>query len=235
MRSRDKRGPVRGGRRRHAVPRRGRRAAAGAAGQAAARAAGGARSGASATPTTDQGRRAAGRGDAARPRGRGRRRAGSARTSTTGSTSCRCACRRCASAPRTSRCSRALFVERARAQRPRLARRGRRARGACAALGALALARQRPRAREHDRAGGRALRGAARSTSPACPIGSSTRNGCAARARQARRRGDRRAVDQEGDPSLEQELIRQALGVTRETGRTRPSCSRSATARCSTR
>ena len=40
----DKRGPVRGGARRHAVPRRGRRAAARHAGQAAARAAGAARS-----------------------------------------------------------------------------------------------------------------------------------------------------------------------------------------------
>ena len=77
--------PVRGGRRRHAVPRRDRRAVARPAGQAAARAPG-AQGQAGRRDRGDRGRRPRDRGDEPRPRGRGRARQRSARTSTTGST-----------------------------------------------------------------------------------------------------------------------------------------------------
>ncbi len=76
-------GAVRGGRRRHALPRRDRRAAARAPGEAPARAAGGARCAGSATRRDKTRRRARHRRDRARPQGRGRGAGASARTSTT--------------------------------------------------------------------------------------------------------------------------------------------------------
>ena len=81
----DKRGPVRGGARRHAVPRRDRRDAAGAAGEAAARARGRARCGRSAR----RARRASTCAWSRRPTATSsapRARAASARTSSTGCT-----------------------------------------------------------------------------------------------------------------------------------------------------
>ena len=85
---------------RHAVPRRGRRAAAGRAGQAAARHPGGpGRSGR--RQEADQGRRAHHLGDQPQP-DRGRRpTAGSARICSIACTCSRSRCRRCASGPRT--------------------------------------------------------------------------------------------------------------------------------------
>ena len=64
----NKRGPLRGGRRRHALPRRDRRAAAGAPGEAAARAPGARGAAASAATRTSRGRRAHRRRDEPRPR-----------------------------------------------------------------------------------------------------------------------------------------------------------------------
>ena len=81
--------PVRAGQRRHAVPRRDRRAAARAAGQAAARAAGADACDRVGGDTEVPVRRAHHRGDQPRPRSRGVEAGGSARTSTTGSTSSR--------------------------------------------------------------------------------------------------------------------------------------------------
>ena len=81
-------GPLRAGPRRHAVPRRDRRAAAGDAGQAAARAAG-ARVRARRRQRDRPRRRARRRGDQPRPARDGGAPARSARTSTTGSTSSR--------------------------------------------------------------------------------------------------------------------------------------------------
>ena len=57
------------------------------------------------------GRRPAHRGDAPGPRTSSSRRSGSAATSTSGSARSRCACRRCASGPRTSRCSPRLLLD----------------------------------------------------------------------------------------------------------------------------
>ena len=96
-------GPLRAGRRRHAVPRRDRRAQPRHAGQAAARAAG-ARVRAPGRHRDDQGQRPPDRRHQQGPRDGDRRAARSARTSTTGSTSSRSSCRRCASASRTSCC-----------------------------------------------------------------------------------------------------------------------------------
>ena len=101
--NRDREGPVRGGHRRHAVPRRDRRAAAGAAGEAAARAAGGGDP-AAGRHAGREGRRAGGGGH--RPRSGGR---GGAGRLPRGSLlpperAARCSCRRCASGARTSRC-----------------------------------------------------------------------------------------------------------------------------------
>ena len=97
-----KAGAVRDRRRRHAVPRRDRRAAAAGAGEAAARARGG-RSAARGLARAAQGRRPA---RSRRPTATCSPKsppAASAATSTTASTSSRSRCRRCASAARTSR------------------------------------------------------------------------------------------------------------------------------------
>ena len=85
------------------LPRRDRRSAARRPGQAAARARGAADR-AAGQPALDPRRRPDHRRDPPQPRADGRQRARSARISTTGSTSSRSTCRRCASAPRTSRC-----------------------------------------------------------------------------------------------------------------------------------
>ena len=98
--------PVRGRRRRHAVPRRDRRDAARRCRRsccACCRTARSGRSAASARVTVDV-RVLSPRRTATSKRSVARRHA-SARTSTTGSHVVRSACRRCASAPRTSRCS----------------------------------------------------------------------------------------------------------------------------------
>ena len=97
-------GPLRAGRRRHAVPRRGGRHAAVHAGQAAARLAGAGvhargRRRACCASTCAWSRRPT------RTCPTGSRPAASARTSTTASTWCASGCRRCASGARTSRCS----------------------------------------------------------------------------------------------------------------------------------
>ena len=68
----------------------------------------------------------------------------------------RSTCRRCASAPRTSRCSPSTSSRGTRALRPELAGRSRPRRRA---LARLPLAGERPRARERDRARGGARRG----------------------------------------------------------------------------
>ena len=103
-------GPVRAGRRRHALPRRDRRDAARDAGQAAARA-----PGAQGAPGRRRRRgavrRARHRRDQPRPRDRGRGAAGSARTCSTASTSSRSRCRRCARAAATSCCSRSTSCD----------------------------------------------------------------------------------------------------------------------------
>ena len=117
---------VRGGRRRHAVPRRGRRDAAGDAGQAAARA-GGDDVPAPRRHARSVGRRARRRRDQQGAGRRGRARARFAWTSTTGWTCSTSACRRCASGARTScrwrrtswRASRRACASRRRASRPR--------------------------------------------------------------------------------------------------------------------
>ena len=90
----------------------------GSAGQAAARAAGG-RGAAGRRGPRAQGRRARRRRDAPRPRAPRCETARSARTSTTGSTWCASSCRRCASAPKTSRCSSSTSCELRRALRHR--------------------------------------------------------------------------------------------------------------------
>ena len=90
-------GQVRGGRRRHGVHRRDRRAAAAGAGQAAARAAG-PRVRARGRHADGEGGRAHRRGDQPRPGEDGGARASSARTSTTASRWWSWCCRRCASA-----------------------------------------------------------------------------------------------------------------------------------------
>ena len=97
-------GLLRRGRRRHALPRRDRAAAAGAPAQAAARAAGrrvhpGGQPQAAARPTCGSSP------PPTRTWQRRCRRGSSARTSGTGCGWCRCGCRRCASGARTSRCS----------------------------------------------------------------------------------------------------------------------------------
>ena len=143
-------GPLRAGRRRHAVPRRGRRPAAGRAGQAAARAAG-ARVRARRRQRDDQGRRARRGGDPPRPREADRRRRRSARTSTTGSTCSRSTCRRCASALEDIAVLAEHFVAEVRAA-PRASRCAASTPSAIAALARLPLAGQRARARERHRA-----------------------------------------------------------------------------------
>ena len=90
-------GPLRGGRRRHHLPRRDRRDVARDAGQAAARAAGG-RGAARRRHGHPHASTCASSPPPTRSRGRRGRAAASARTSTTASTSSRSACRRCASA-----------------------------------------------------------------------------------------------------------------------------------------
>ena len=100
-------GPLRAGRRRHALPRRDRRHLARGAGEAAARPAG-ARVRARGRHADAQGGRAHRRRHQPRPGGRGEGRAASARTSSTGSTWSRSRCRRCASARATSRAGRPL-------------------------------------------------------------------------------------------------------------------------------
>ena len=116
---RDHRSPrrVRGGRRRHAVPRRDRRAAARRAAGAAARARQAARCARSAASTYTRSVGARRRGHQPRPARRGRRAGVSARTSTTASRSCAWRCRRCASAPTTSRCWSQHFVRQFRGDR----------------------------------------------------------------------------------------------------------------------
>ena len=97
-------GLLRAHQRRHAVPRRDHRDAARPAGQAAARA----RDRHLHARRLDPGpgdRRAHHRGDQPQPERGGRARASCARTCSTASTSSRSTCRRCASGPRTSRCS----------------------------------------------------------------------------------------------------------------------------------
>ena len=94
--------PLRGGARRHVVSGRGRRPEPARPDQAAARAAGG-RAVARRRQSGDPGRRARGGGDESRA-ARARPGRGSARISTSASRSSRSRCRRCASAPRTSRC-----------------------------------------------------------------------------------------------------------------------------------
>ena len=94
-------GPVPVRRRRHAVPRRDRRDAAGAAGEAAARAAGAGRHPGRRHPRRGGGHPGAG-GHQPRPARRRSTPAASARICTTGSTSCSCTCPRCAIAATTS-------------------------------------------------------------------------------------------------------------------------------------
>ena len=146
-RRRHQEGAARVGRSRHAVPRRGGGDQPRHAGEAAARAAG--------TPLPPRRRHAGTRGrrplhrrHQPQPRGDGAHRRASARTSSSASTSSRCGCRRCASAPRTSRFSPTSSC----AASPTGWG------GRCAAsahetmrlLHGLPLARQRPRARERD-------------------------------------------------------------------------------------
>ena len=119
---------------------------------------------------TSQGRRAGDRGDQRRPRGRGRRGPLPAATSTTGSTCSRSGCRRCASAPRTSRrspsTSCAACRERARRAVPAIAPE------ALRAAARLPVAGQRARARERDRArGGSGRRRPAASAPSTSPSG----------------------------------------------------------------
>ena len=97
-----RRGPLRGGQRRHALPGRDRRHAALAPGEAPARPPGaGDRARRRAAPHAD--RRPRARRDAREPAGADRARASSARISTTASGSSRSSCRPCASGARTSR------------------------------------------------------------------------------------------------------------------------------------
>ena len=145
-------GTLRAGARRNAVPRRGRRAAAGDAGQAAARAAG-----ARVRARRRQRDRSASTCGVIAATNRNLREmvaraAASARTSTTGSTSSRWRCRRCASAPTTSRCwcTRSCGASPARPA----SRIDDVSPEAMAPARALQLARQRPRAAERDRARG---------------------------------------------------------------------------------
>ena len=102
--------PLRAGEQLHDPPRRDRRPAAGGPGQAAARARGAADR-AARKPAVDPGGRAHHRRDAPGPRAADRQRRAFARTCSTASTCSRSACRRCASASRTSRCWRGRFIE----------------------------------------------------------------------------------------------------------------------------
>ena len=146
-------GPLRGSGRRHAVPRRDRRAVAARAGQAAARAPG--RGG---PPRRREHvaprRRPHRRGDQPPAGAGGRRRAVPRRPALPPRRRSASTCRRCATAPATCRCSRRSFWTEA-AGAHGLARHAvaGRARGA----GALRLARQRARAAERDRVDGRPL------------------------------------------------------------------------------
>ena len=101
---------VRGGARRHAVPRRDRRARARPAAEAPARARA-PRDPAHRQHAAHPGRRAHHRGDEPRPQGRRSTRGGSAPTSTTGSPCSSSRCRRCASARPTSRCSSSAILD----------------------------------------------------------------------------------------------------------------------------
>ena len=171
--------PLRAGRRRHAVPRRDRRDPDARPGQAAARAAGG--RGRAARRADDEGRRAPGRGDQPGPARAPCARAASARTSTTGSTSSRCRSRRCATGATTSRCSPSTSCSSTpRATTAAVAGFSRAARRRAVAL---RLAGQRARAREHDRARGRAVARQRRSRWTICRGGP-----------HGRRRAGRRAV-----------------------------------------
>ena len=156
--SHEQRRALRGGARRHALPRRDRRAAAGAAGEAPARAPGGRSAAASAaTPPRSVDVRivAATNRDLARG---GREPGASARISTTASTSSRSRSRRCASGrediPLLAMHFLGRYNERARPRR----RRDRAARRD-ARCSPTTLARQRARARERDRARPRARAG----------------------------------------------------------------------------
>ena len=154
----------------------------------------------------DQGRRAADRRDAARPRRARSRRGGSARTSTTGSTCCRSRV-----PPLRERAEDIPLLARFFADAPRRAASTATVELSDAALEALrapAVAGQRARARERHRARARARRraGDRRSTSSATVM--TVRAGVRAVA------DDQELSIKKTTRSLEQDLIRRALGET---------------------
>ena len=182
--------------RRHAVPRRARRAAARSAAQAPARARA-ARDPPRRLEQADQGRRAHHRRDQPQPRGRGARRAlppGSVLSPERGAA---CCCRRCASASTTSRCSSSTSSPRRRTTASPTAPQKVTgvSRAAMDLLHDLPVAGQRARAGQHHRARGLVRRGRADRAARSAGDGARRRGGAAApgaRAGAAAGRGGRR-------------------------------------------